>query len=593
VLCNDCFQGSNHEGHEVFFYHSQAGGCCDCGDSGSWNSNGFCGKHGKSLANPLETIPPDVVRVGNIFFPILSQYIVDYCRSWIDRTKFEPRDPSSYPPGKYIVTLQNDDVHSVDEVINALHAANVEGDLNAIATKVHKTGRCMLTPVPVSYHDAIRMGMILKEKRLSVAIVDEREDMRNRIFLSIIAWLYKMAQAGDGMCRLLCNAFTIEQIADVMRADAYITKEIIVPLHGLFLTMMADFTFKMLFSRSYAMAFHDAACTYSDGIGTSENSLFSISVQFLNRDTYVEGIILNYSFLETVSNSLLSMLTFDKDKILETSIILYRRYTQIVGDLKIVFTIKDVSRLFCATCFDTWLQILYNLQYIHEQKQSLLYHVQYESREWIYAFNLYLSIASLFEYIVNWFEYDTSIHTMEELLQLAESDRDNSNSDYNTITIKSRRSIPLPINVLKQTLSWHSRWIMNFDFKECGFPTLDVPYSSSDIESQSLILYYQPINRSFHLFIHRFLANTVRECTKYPHLNQTLEEFYTYLTNDRQNLTALIDFPLCNIIWMSEIKSEMWRKNGQVSYNKFVVSKYHLCIYFKLIIFTNDSCSPC
>ena len=27
VLCNDCFQGSNHEGHDVYFYHSQVGGC--------------------------------------------------------------------------------------------------------------------------------------------------------------------------------------------------------------------------------------------------------------------------------------------------------------------------------------------------------------------------------------------------------------------------------------------------------------------------------------------------------------------------------------------------------------------------------------
>jgi hypothetical protein len=27
VLCNDCFQKSNHTGHEVYFYHSNAGGC--------------------------------------------------------------------------------------------------------------------------------------------------------------------------------------------------------------------------------------------------------------------------------------------------------------------------------------------------------------------------------------------------------------------------------------------------------------------------------------------------------------------------------------------------------------------------------------
>ena len=32
VLCHACFSQSDHEGHDVAFYHAQAGGCCDCGD---------------------------------------------------------------------------------------------------------------------------------------------------------------------------------------------------------------------------------------------------------------------------------------------------------------------------------------------------------------------------------------------------------------------------------------------------------------------------------------------------------------------------------------------------------------------------------
>lgn len=37
VLCNDCYQKSCHDGHDVFFYHSAAGGCCDCGDYDAWS----------------------------------------------------------------------------------------------------------------------------------------------------------------------------------------------------------------------------------------------------------------------------------------------------------------------------------------------------------------------------------------------------------------------------------------------------------------------------------------------------------------------------------------------------------------------------
>ncbi|CAM9927790.1 unnamed protein product, partial [Phaeothamnion confervicola] len=42
VLCNECFIPALHENHEVFFYHAQAGGCCDCGDPDAWSPAGFC-----------------------------------------------------------------------------------------------------------------------------------------------------------------------------------------------------------------------------------------------------------------------------------------------------------------------------------------------------------------------------------------------------------------------------------------------------------------------------------------------------------------------------------------------------------------------
>ena len=40
VLCHECFSNSNHEGHDVAFYHAQAGGCCDCGDADAWDPKG-------------------------------------------------------------------------------------------------------------------------------------------------------------------------------------------------------------------------------------------------------------------------------------------------------------------------------------------------------------------------------------------------------------------------------------------------------------------------------------------------------------------------------------------------------------------------
>jgi hypothetical protein len=40
VICNNCYHASDHTGHDIFFYHSQAGGCCDCGDEDAWKPSG-------------------------------------------------------------------------------------------------------------------------------------------------------------------------------------------------------------------------------------------------------------------------------------------------------------------------------------------------------------------------------------------------------------------------------------------------------------------------------------------------------------------------------------------------------------------------
>lgn len=44
-MCNDCFISSDHDDHEVFFYYTQSGGCCDCGDTEAWAAEGFCTSH--------------------------------------------------------------------------------------------------------------------------------------------------------------------------------------------------------------------------------------------------------------------------------------------------------------------------------------------------------------------------------------------------------------------------------------------------------------------------------------------------------------------------------------------------------------------
>jgi len=44
VICQDCFEHSNHIGHPLYLKRTVAG-CCDCGDNEAWDPKGFCENH--------------------------------------------------------------------------------------------------------------------------------------------------------------------------------------------------------------------------------------------------------------------------------------------------------------------------------------------------------------------------------------------------------------------------------------------------------------------------------------------------------------------------------------------------------------------
>ena len=44
IICQECFEKSNHKGHRVWL-KTNVGGCCDCGDIDGWEESGFCTDH--------------------------------------------------------------------------------------------------------------------------------------------------------------------------------------------------------------------------------------------------------------------------------------------------------------------------------------------------------------------------------------------------------------------------------------------------------------------------------------------------------------------------------------------------------------------
>lgn len=69
-------QVGEHLQHDYSMYFSDAGGCCDCGDSAAWKPSGFCQRHsGQGTQEPLTLEPLEAVTLE----AVLSWAVYQLC----------------------------------------------------------------------------------------------------------------------------------------------------------------------------------------------------------------------------------------------------------------------------------------------------------------------------------------------------------------------------------------------------------------------------------------------------------------------------------------------------------------------------------
>ena len=638
VLCNECYQDceGKHEGHEVYFYHSQAGGCCDCGDEGAWDPKGFCNKHGKTMRNPLENIPIDVQQAGQYVMVQIVEELVKYCKYIFN--SFDLKLKVAMDEGvEYNLLLHNDDIHAVDDVTKALTTLGYSTTVSeTIASLAHTQG---WTPVGNggSLQEIVsRAESLTAACDLHLSIVDKNYYSREETVLTAIHWLHRLAEVNDGMCRMICAALTMNNIRDIYVTDPRLPKKVASNLHHLFLTLMADQEFKIACSKAYALAFSDVADLYMNGIGTQENCLFGLSVQFLNRSIYVDVMVYNYAFLTSVINSLGSNLESTEGAFASHPMLLNRKYNPILGDLKVVFTLPDTSRYFCATCLDPMLKVFKLFQYIHPQMRELFQHVEYEGREWMHAFNLYLGFSSLFDYLVNWFVNENSMENVEGPTALEQQYEGIETESFDPSSVEI---LPTAMDVMMTIISAIMEWQQSrtadkeifddsvwqivdvfpvpdirsdgekLDNEEAKIEDIRIAHSMSCESDDVVQEYLKPKSRniyrfpaelkekSFHIFLHRFLATSVREACRHPHLSDILIELQQYLhvtyvglggdvgnevKQPGDQLIQLVDYPLQIIAWECQVRAGMWRRNGHAMIDQIMnYSEPPFCRIFK------------
>lgn len=241
VLCDKCYKNSNHVGHEVYFHVASGnGGCCDCGDEEAWLKEGCCPKHYPKNDNnidPTSYLSPDLLRglhaVISELIKVITIYAVGCVKGfnkksdniYANRLENELRDTNLDTPIALIGRLHNDDVHSYDDVINALREFfphKSENEFIQMTTNVDKEGDSLIFTTASMDKNTVSRTLVAADSILGIkaglllSVVPQDLYLLDSKIATILAWFKTLGSSNDALRRVITNLlFTdIEELCD-------------------------------------------------------------------------------------------------------------------------------------------------------------------------------------------------------------------------------------------------------------------------------------------------------------------------------------------------------------------------------------------
>ena len=249
VQCNECFTRADHTNHDVYFYHSQAGGCCDCGDAGAWATAGNCTVHGHASAvDSASMLPAGVRERAEQSLPQVASVIAEFCITY--EQLFHQAGPHNQEPSQpLVIRIHKDDIHNLtekeDEISSLfgleadkaeLHSANIhiDGFADLQLTSVDEDIEC-LKFIFIEYITALRA------KNYLACFLPSAIKSRELWVMFLCRWLLSLAQASDGMLHLIARAFeSIGAVQIIFSHFCYLSKPLLSDLHSLLVSLVAD-----------------------------------------------------------------------------------------------------------------------------------------------------------------------------------------------------------------------------------------------------------------------------------------------------------------------------------------------------------------
>ena len=511
--------------------------------------------------------------------------------------------------GGLFLVLHADDVHSVPQVIDALReflgTANYYTDslLQKFAQALRQNGQLVVWGTQEMMQQAgttnvqlwmdgdkaqsARMGAIMAERAekltrhgLFCSILTRDELMAEQRAVAALQWLYEVAKSCDPLCQTVAECILPNRhLVPLLRADFKMSARVLKAWYSLLLTLLAVPTFKSHLAAAYCDTYRNVTAKYARGMGVLERSGYTLSVQFLNRVTYVVDLVqgrdllgkLGKSLLETLQVSQRSNSTSGSSGLDPLHFVLtHRRYSPCISDLKCVLNVKGMPRLFACkggSFLKDWIQTLSLAQQMDPQtwRHWTQGHVEDESRGWVGAFNASISLGSLFERLLGW--EDEEISPITDPLSPLSRDLMPCSQLTSVILIEGVHKwhrqeqnlyLPTPFSTATEA------------YRRCpvSLPLSHVcrAYGGRLAMPHMCVAQSSPI--SFHLPLHRFAATCVRElCLRRDGVNSMLDLFRRVemsLTPSEYNdlFMRLMEFPLLVLTRAAQVRAGLWRRNG-------------------------------
>lgn len=674
VLCHACFKQSNHEGHDVAFYHAQAGGCCDCGDPDAWDPAGFCPHHGPAASQGLGPLSSTVVHRVKGVVPAVVDWMVSEIALLAEEghERAQPPPPATSrlrlkeartmitsPPladgpgdllpnsrrviagdvgfdpaaagshkvvrstteedepeipkltkaerlgrlardgGGLFLVLKSDDIHNTHQWVDALRdllgtsSLYTDSILQKLVRALRQYGQLVVwgtmellaelnqTQIQLWLDgDRVASGLVgtamlsrallLNHHGLSCSILTLAELQLEQRAVAILQWLTCLARSCDPLCQTVAESIEPERhLVPLLRTDFKLSSRVTKYWHSLLLTLLAVPTFKSHLAAAYCDTYQLVTSEYARGMGVLERSGYALSVQFLNRVTYVVDLVQRRDLLGKLGASLLQTLQVAAEPRLNPNhfVLTHRRYSPCISDLKCVLNVKGMPRLFASqsgTFLKDWLAALglgqlMNAQIWRDYSQG---HVELEVRGWVGAFNASISLGSLFERLLSWDDNDPS-----------------PIDDPNSPLSKNLWScVQLTLHVLTQGVAtWQNSEILTYkptpyigSLEPFQRRPASLPFSTVSAKHGSVLAFTAlPMSQmtpfSFHLPLHRFAAACLREvCLRDDGVAELQEQLLQNLSATQSNALymGLMEFPLQVLSRAAQIRAGLWRRNG-------------------------------